>query len=57
MTSGTTVVNTNFCELCLLPGTCIFEVPEKVAEALKTHIESTIITYICSKEKAMGRKV
>lgn len=57
MASDTTVVNTDSCERCLFPNMCTFEVPQKVAEALKTHGESTTITYISSEEKAKDRKV
>lgn len=57
MTSDTTVVNTDFCERCLLPDTCIFKVPQKVAEAVKTLEERTIMTYISSEEKAQDRNV
>lgn len=36
---------------------CIFEVPQTVAEALKTHGESITITCISSDEKTRDRKV
>lgn len=56
-TSDTTVVNTDFCDQCLLLDTSIFKVPQKVAETLETLGESTVMTQISSEEKAEDRNV
>lgn len=51
------MVNTDFCDQCLLLDTSIFKVPQKVAETLETLGESTVMTQISSEEKAEDRNV